>query len=321
MKHKLLIFASSLLFVWMFSPSALRGEQAPVKPPKNKEANAACLQCHGEKKYKLYNSDSSSFVIRTISEYGYIDKNLFYHDRSVHRDFSCFDCHAEGYNTFPHPVDLRFEYINQCIDCHGGDEKYAKFNFESIEAEYMESIHHGTLEEKFSCWSCHNPHGYVVHARNDKDILEVVQYNNNVCLSCHANVDKFSLLTEHKLIEVVPNHDWLPNQELHFKQVRCIDCHTKISETSMVAHLIQGKELAVHNCEECHSQNSRLMSTLYKFRVKERREQGFLNSVITNQAYIIGANRNVILNQISLGAFFLLIGVLFIHFIFRVISK
>ena len=28
-----------------------------------------------------------------------------------------------------------------CLDCHGGDEKFAKFKFEKIESDYKKSVH------------------------------------------------------------------------------------------------------------------------------------------------------------------------------------
>ena len=98
---------------------------------------------------------------------------------------------------------------------------------------------------------------------------------------------------------MIKKHDWLPNQAAHFQNVRCIECHTKINNDIPVSHLIKPKEEAVKRCNECHSQNSILMASLYKFESKEQRRDGFFNGIILNESYVIGANRNEYLNLVS----------------------
>ena len=81
------------------------------------------------------------------------------------------------------------------------------------------------------------------------------------------------------------------------------------------------KSEAVKRCTECHSQNSMLMATLYKFKSREQRESGFFNGIIINESYVIGANRNEYLNILS---FIILAGTLFgiaIHLFFRLTSS
>ncbi|KKL07463.1 hypothetical protein LCGC14_2585750, partial [marine sediment metagenome] len=117
-------------------------------------------------------------------------------------------------------------------------------------------------------------------------------------------------------------HDWLPNETQHFQNVRCIECHTKINEDILVAHLVQPKEKAVRLCSKCHSSNSILMHTLYKFQSREARgEYGFINAVVMNEAYVIGANRNKYLNMISVILFGLTFLGLLAHISFRIIKK
>jgi hypothetical protein len=82
--------------------------------------------------------------------------------------------------------------------------------------------------------------------------------------------------------------------------------------------MIKPKTEAVKLCNECHSQNSMLMASLYKFASKEQRRDGFFNGVILNESYVIGANRNEYLNLASLIIFVGLIGVLVIHVWFRI---
>jgi hypothetical protein len=165
---------------------------------------------------------------------------------------------------------------------------------------------------------CHNPHTYKINARTNENIRETIIYDNNICLSCHADIDKYNLISKQVNPNVIEKHDWLPNQVAHFGHVRCIECHTQISDDVMVAHLILPKEHAVKKCVECHSQNSRLVETLYKFRAKESRsEYGFLNAITLSNSYIIGANRNYYLNVASVIIFGGVLLLIIIHALLR----
>jgi Zn finger protein HypA/HybF involved in hydrogenase expression len=208
-----------------------------------------------------------------------------------------------------------------CIDCHGGDEKFSSFRFEEIEKEYQQSVHYKLEEEGFTCWKCHNPHSYKISIRNTDNLKETILYDNTICLNCHSNFSRFQLLTDREEINVIEKHDWLPNQASHFSNVRCIECHTKINDSILVSHLIVPEEEAVKKCNDCHSRNSMLMASLYKFQSKEQRRDGFFNGIILNESYVIGANRNEYLNLLSLlisGIIILIIG---IHVYFRVIRN
>jgi hypothetical protein len=205
-----------------------------------------------------------------------------------------------------------------CLDCHGGDEAYAKYHFEQIDAEYQQSVHFKLQDEGFTCWKCHNPHTYKITVRNGVNLRQTIAYDNAICLDCHSNFDRFQLLTEKAEINIIKKHDWLPNQALHFSSVRCIECHTQVSDSILVAHLIKPKEEAVDRCNECHSKNSLLMASLYKFKSKEQRQDGFFNGIILNESYVIGANRNEYLNILSLAVFALVLAVIMIHIFFRI---
>ncbi|MEJ2594399.1 MAG: cytochrome c3 family protein [bacterium] len=261
--------------------------------------NSKCFACHGSKTYTYYNDILERHVTKRMNPYFIIDSVLYYDQN--HKTFECIDCHSYDYRTFPHDASLRMEPMPNCIDCHGGDEDYAKFNFEAIEEEFQQSVHSTKHSEEFTCYMCHNPHNYKISARTEENIKDVIVYDNNICLSCHANVDKYQLITDMAKPNVLQKHDWLPNQLLHFSSVRCIECHTKISDSTLVAHLVQPKEKAVKLCVECHSSNSRLMATLYKFQATEARSKfGFFNASVLNNTYIIGANRNLYLDIASI---------------------
>jgi hypothetical protein len=278
--------------------------------------NDRCFKCHGQEKYEYTNKTLGKQVRDIMCSERIIRKNEFY--SSNHKSFSCTDCHSDQYVKFPHSGELRMEQKYNCIDCHGGDEKFAKYHFEEIEAEYQKSIHFKMENEGFSCWECHNPHTYKISVRNEENLKQTIAYDNGICLNCHSNFNNFQLLTDRKEINLIEKHDWLPNQTSHFANVRCIECHTQINNNIPVSHLILPKEQAVKLCNECHSKNSILMASLYKFESKEQRRDGFFNGIILNSSYVIGANRNEYLNLLSLIIFIVVISIIVIHIIFRI---
>ena len=277
------------------------------------EDNEACLKCHGEIKYVLEDTATGRVVHETMSPDRRIDRDSFY--TSVHKAFSCFDCHSYDFTIFPHPVEARVEEHLQCIDCHGYDETFAKYHFEDIEKEFEESIHN---MPEFTCWKCHDPHSYRAFMRNASDIKEAILYDNNMCLKCHADFDRFTLLTDRPEINILQTHSWLPNQTAHFRSVRCIECHTEINDSILIAHKILPKTEAVQRCTECHSQDSRLMQTLYKFQSEKARKGGFANSIIINNSYVIGANQNIWLNRLSILVFAMTLIVIAFHTYLRI---
>jgi hypothetical protein len=210
------------------------------------------------------------------------------------------------------------EEFPACIDCHGGDEDFAQYHFEEIQQEFQQSVHSTKHSNDFTCWMCHNPHTYKISARTEENIKEVIVYDNNICLSCHADIDKYQLISDMTNPDIFEKHGWLPNQLLHFSSVRCIECHTHISDNTLVAHHVQTKDKAVKLCVECHSSNSRLMATLYKFQATDARSAyGFFNASVLNNTYIIGANRNLYLNVAS----FIILGFVVFGIIIHVILR
>jgi hypothetical protein len=279
-----------------------------------------CLKCHGNHYYSLTDSASAKTIKRPMYDLIKIDTGAY--KVSAHHTFTCTDCHAAGYSSYPHGVALRFEDGWTCLDCHGNDEAYSKYNFEKIDAEYQQSVHHTKANGNMSCWDCHNPHTYKPSMRNTGDMKQSIAYNNDICLSCHSDFDRFQLLSNQKEINLVKKHEWLPNQSLHFSKVRCIECHAANNDSILVSHRIMPKEKAVKLCVECHSSNSLLMSSLYKYRSKENRSKnGFLNAMMMNDSYVIGANRNVFLNNISIGVFIITLLGLFTHLLIRVFTR
>ncbi|MEZ5149224.1 MAG: cytochrome c3 family protein [Bacteroidales bacterium] len=285
------------------------------------EQNHQCLKCHGHKTFHYFNENVGQEIRERMNPYYIIDSVEFY--SSNHWNFSCLDCHSYEYETtFPHPNELRMEPLPVCLDCHSGDDTYEDRNWEQIDEEFQKSVHSTKHGADFKCSMCHNPHSYKINARTNENIKETIQYDNGICLSCHADINKYQLIVDFTNPNVLETHSWLPNQALHWQNVRCIECHVEINENMLVAHNVQPKEKAVRKCVECHSENSILLASLYKHQVKESRsELGFFNAAILNNSYIIGANRNYYLNVISLVFFGLVLGGIGIHAIIRIIKK
>ncbi len=283
-------------------------------------ANSKCFNCHGRPVYSYYNENLERDVSKRMNPYFLIDSVAYYNQN--HKSFECTDCHSYDYNTFPHDNDLQMEPMPVCLDCHEGDDATAAFSFEKIDQEYQQSVHSTKHSGEFTCWMCHNPHSYKINARTNENIKETIVYDNNICLSCHADVNKYQLITSKEKPNIIKKHDWLPDQIAHFAHVRCIECHTHVSNNVLVAHQVLPKEQAVKKCVECHSQNSMLMASLYKFRAKESRNRlGFVNSSILKDAYVIGANRNYYLNILSGIIAGLVVLLIIIHALLRILSK
>lgn len=310
---KIKILCLLLIFI---SPVFSQDEEAIEHSP----GNSQCFVCHGSHTFSFYNEITEQNVTKRMNPYLIIDSNLYYDQN--HKTFECLDCHPYDYNDFPHSNDLRMEPLPSCMDCHEGDDATAQYNFEQINEQFLQSRHSTEHSEQFTCWMCHDPHSYKINARNNTNIKETIVYDNNICLSCHADKDKYQMISTNTKPSVIDKHDWLPNQIAHFASVRCIECHTHTSDSTMVAHHIQSKEKAVKNCVECHSKNATLLTSLYKFQAVENRSKfGFFNAETLTDSYIIGANRNYFLNVISAFMFGLILLIILIHIILRIKLK
>ena len=292
-------------------------EQRDYSTFKNAADNETCFKCHGQSKYILENPESNKSVAKKMYSELIIDRELFY--SSNHREFRCTDCHSEEYGTYPHDNNLRMEAIATCIDCHGGDEKYAKFKFEQIDTGFMESVHSEKHSEDFTCWMCHDAHTYRINARNTSNLKETIRYDNLICLNCHADNMNYQLLTDKQKPNILQKHEWLPNQVSHFANVRCIECHARNEDTLVVAHHVVSKDKAVRKCESCHSKNSILYASLYKYQVSEKiQKEGFLKGILFGETTTVGPDESNTLNLISLAIFALTILGIVIHAVLRI---
>lgn len=279
-----------------------------------------CLKCHSQQSYSFHNSVTNKEVKRLMNPYYILDTVAM--TAGVHKQFDCTDCHSSEYATYPHQANLKLEPLSTCLDCHGGDASFAKYHFERIDEEFKKSVHYKVYGENFTCSKCHSQHTYVATARNSSNVLEIVDYSNKMCLSCHNDMKKYKLVSGHENPKLVQVHGWLPNQELHFKHVRCIECHTEVVDSLMVSHNILSKDKALRKCVECHSANSHLKASLYKYQnLQKRNASGEVSTLPVNESYVIGSHQIPILKTISIVIFLLTLSGILIHGIFRIIKK
>jgi nitrate/TMAO reductase-like tetraheme cytochrome c subunit len=305
-----------ILLLIFFSFCAQLAAQSPVM----REDSHTCLKCHSQQTYTLYNDWTMREERRLMNPYHVIDTMMYL--TGVHKNFSCIDCHSMDYETYPHDRELKLEPMATCLDCHGGDPHYEQFQFERIDEEFQKSVHYSKSGDLFTCSKCHNQHYYRTTARTSSNVSDIVAADNQMCLSCHSNSARFSLAATEDFPIINDVHSWLPNHELHWRSVRCIDCHTAFDEGLMIAHNILPKEEAVKNCAECHSANSMLQATLYRYEnIQSRQGKGIFSSFQTNQAYIIGANQIPLFKYLSVAILVIMLAGITVHIAFRIIHK
>ena len=310
----LLIFLTTCFF------NGYSQEQAEEREYYNKEDNAVCFECHGNQFFNVVDEDSGETFRRKMFKGLIIDSVKYY--ETNHWSFTCTDCHSYDYNTYPHADALHYEPMAACEDCHGGDEAMDKYNFDGIVEEYNKSHHTKLPDYPYTCWSCHDPHSFKMEVRTEEKLVNIVAHDNGMCLQCHGLIGYADLLMQVTPDPMLEIHAWLPGTENHLRHVRCLECHAEINDSVVVAHNIVPKEQAIRSCEECHSSDSRLLHTLYKYQIQEgRMERGFFGGMSTGEIFVIGSNRNRWLNIASLFIMGGMAFVLLLHVFFRIKMK
>ncbi|MBF0191403.1 MAG: cytochrome c3 family protein [Magnetococcales bacterium] len=246
--------------------------------------DGACLRCHGMP--TLSYLDPATGGLRNLS----IDSKAM--ARSDHKNLGCRDCHAAGFEVYPHFEEARRERL-ECLNCHQKNTNFPRALFESIERSFTRSIHYQSMQDTFTCFSCHNPHDFrMLSGQTRASLHSVVARDNGACRHCHDSPEGIVGRTGRLFSSLSQTHAWLPETERHWSKVRCVECHTG-GDNARGGHFILGRNHAVRACESCHSQNSILATKLYRHRTREeRRSAGFLHSVVMNDAYVIGMTRN-----------------------------
>ena len=280
----------------------------PDLPEKIKKWNAECYGCHSEE--GLRNPPREDMDMEKLADLLTRPDGF---DAGVHTGMACKECHATGYVEYPHG-ETEEPSIKPCLECHpqrGG----------VIEKEFKDSVHYQEHGDKFTCISCHEAH-YMQVAEKIKLPREIALQDNGFCQRCHESELLFAEFTEKREL---PNlnkvHDWLPNPDLHWGALRCVDCHTAETRVS-ISHQILPKDKAEQECVSCHSRDSSLRTRLYRYLVREDRlaKVGFVNSVLLTDAYVVGATRNEWLEKASLWIVATVLAGLALHALLRILS-
>lgn len=204
---------------------------------------------------------------------------------SVHGSLDCSICHAEGFAEFPHRGQRAA--APDCSDCHA--DTSPSFDFAQMAKGVKESVHVKMADPAFRCTNCHSPH-YFVPATRMTDAAEAIRIANRSCLRCHAKGET-ERETGLALGRLANKHRWIPNWKLHLKGAPCVACHTPRDQGTV--HLILPASQALRDCATCHARNSMLVTKLYSHLAsKERAERGWVNAILFNNAYVVGATRN-----------------------------
>jgi hypothetical protein len=89
-----------------------------------------------------------------------------------------------------------------------------------------------------------------------------------------------------------------------------------------VAHHVVSKDKAVRKCESCHSRNSILYASLYKYQVsQEIQTKGLVAALLMGESTTIGPDKSNTLNIISLVIFGLTLLTILIHAMIRIKNR
>lgn len=241
----------------------------------------ACLRCHGRPNLVYRNPTDGELISLYIAGDALSE--------SAHGELGCLDCHRRSYRRYPHPERAGPREFD-CIGCHRGDDQ-GPHHWDAIDEEFQRSVHalsDSPRAADFSCHACHDPHRFRP-AQVGEPLREIVSRHNEVCLACHQTLTA----------PYTVSHDWLPNPHAHWRSVRCVECHTPVSEH---AHheILPAAESRV-NCSGCHASNPQLLARLYHFRSEEDiARHGLLAKAILNEAYVIGMSRSPTLDALGL---------------------
>ncbi|MBA2848991.1 hypothetical protein G4V39_10520 [Thermosulfuriphilus ammonigenes] len=152
-----------------------------------------CLGCHGSKDIlHLSPEERLEMVVPTPGKKAVRKGGISLYveasrfETSVHGELDCLDCHTE-ISEIPHPQRMG---AVDCSSCH-----------QEIVDQYRESKH--ARVSKRLCYECHNPH----YTQSFRELS--LKKRIAICLKCHKDV----------------KHNWLPQQEYHFKYLECTVCH------------------------------------------------------------------------------------------------
>ncbi|MBK1722272.1 nitrate reductase [Thiocystis violacea] len=249
--------------------------------------NRNCLRCHQMATLAYRNPENGEIVDLAIAPQAL--------SHSVHGELACSDCHDSDFGQYPHPERLKGETL-ACVGCHEEHDDAAErvYRFKTIDEEFKHSIHVTSDAPEvagFSCHSCHDPHAFR-NSEIGEEIAQIVRQDNGICLSCHAEIQD----------PLRDPHTWLPKPEKHREAVRCLDCHTPLSEDGQaVSHRILAGKDSNRDCVKCHSKAPQLLNRLYQYRSEtDLANKGWISKAVFNEAYVVGMSRSPLIDRSAL---------------------
>ena len=292
------------------SGSAAGTQQDPVLAEKVRAANAQCFACHTQA--GLANPPRADMDLVHL---GKLLVNPGAYEHSNHGGVDCKNCHGQAVAVFPHRAGAHAE-ISQCSECHA--QKVMR-----LEPQFDKSAHVRQVPGKFTCVTCHDPHKYLV-AQQIGDPRRIVRQDNAMCIDCHGDDAAFhALAPDTRRPDLALIHDWLPNVQLHWQAVRCVECHTPPSTVRQLSlsHEILAKDRAERECVTCHTRDSSLRTRLYRHLIAEEEETaGFANAVILRSAYVVGATRNTYVDTAGTWLLGLTVAGVLVHGVLRIFA-
>ncbi|KOR30261.1 hypothetical protein TI04_06610 [Achromatium sp. WMS2] len=272
---------------------------ASAVPSTNKDS---CLRCHGMPTLAYQDQITGGIVSL------YVDQATI--EQSAHAKLQCLDCHHQDFSRYPHSEVATQQELN-CTSCHQDNPRFDRSKFQKIEQEFFHSVHFLEMPQKFSCRTCHDPHTFQRGVKRS-DVSVTIKNDNNICLHCH-NLNKPLIRGNgSSLADLNTVHSWLPNLDLHWRKIRCVECHTPTS--NHISHTILGADLAERDCVTCHAKNSLLLTGLYRHLVANDDQQNTAaNDNNLNQIYVVGLTRNQVLDSLSIFLVILTISGIIIH--------
>jgi hypothetical protein len=273
-----------------------------------------CIACHAGPNRVTFDRKTGQSRSVTISMQDF-------HNAS-HGKVECLDCHAKGFNAFPH----RNKKTETCMDCHPRTDRGAEadkpYEFERMQREFEATVHFteyqhakerccGTAtgkaasantsslpdaskasgqkaQQRFTCEHCHEPHYFKATKAIEHPKL-IRENDNGPCLSCHKD-DASGPLSDPAKPNLLLAHRYLPYTQRHLDGTRCIDCHTNVKAT--VAHDLPRGKKADQGCNTCHSIDNVLMTRLYRYVNDSDTTFGFRNAALLQDGYVMGGNRH-----------------------------
>lgn len=283
--------ARGIVWMMLWLPLAGWGGEPPAGQPLSPEdwrLRVGCLRCHAMATLSAWDHETGRRHSLAVPPREYLN--------SDHGNLPCQECHKEPeYQEFPHELG-RPPAPRTCLECHAKDPEFHRYRLDAIATQVAKAVHREEGGAPMPCGTCHNSHTVRVSEQKPARGQRVATANAS-CLSCHET----PLPRPGSDPQASPQarHQWLPNVNLHWETVRCVDCHTP--QLGGGIHAIEPAKRAQRRCEECHTRDSVLLTKLYRHRIiEERQKAGFLNSVVLNDAYIIGMTRNELLDLLSL---------------------